>query len=155
MGVALQAVFREMVTHYEEKELAYFAGFFDGEGNIDIIYIKKTKAHPYEQYRLSVCVSQKDPKILYYYKKLFNGRVYPLKSGTYQWYVYGPKAYNFLRLMEHYLRIKRKECAKAIEFQKLVRKHGGKMNPTPPSLLVKQSKLHQEFRNINNKRKSK
>lgn len=150
--VPLQSVFEEMTPHYEEKELAYLAGFFDGEGNIDILHQKKSIVHPYEQYRLRVSVTQKHPEILYEYKSMFDGKVYLLKSGGYQWYAYGLKASNFLRFMGPYLRIKRKECVKAIEFQQKVRNHGGKMNPTPLSLLAKQSKLHQEFRHINVKR---
>lgn len=153
MNVHSQLDLKEISPHYEEKELAYFAGFFDGEGNINIQHQNKTKNHDYEQYYLRVCVSQKDPKILHVFKTMFNGNVPPSKKGDNQWVVYSQNASDFLKIIKPYLRLKQEECLIAIRFQKLVRIHHGKMTPTPQSLLEKQAQLYKELRLVKYKRK--
>lgn len=145
--MAEQLDFRAMAIHYEERELAYLAGFFDGEGNIDIAHAKRTASHPSEQYSLNVIVSQKDLTMLKAYK-IFGGSIYHDSQDCYQWHIHGYKASHFLKAILPYLRLKKDQAVKAIEFQKLVRPPRGHISPISPSLLTKQAKLYQEFRLI-------
>ena len=76
-----QMAFEAIQDYPEEKELIYLAAFFDAEGNVAILHTKPTKAHPYEQYALTVSVVQKEPGILDSYK-VFGGSVYYNKRGN-------------------------------------------------------------------------
>lgn len=76
--------------------LAYFAGFFDGEG---CIYL--STSGPKDQYlRVEVSMSQKDPAVLYHAARLFGGSVYKgTNAAASQWKIHGSKAIDFLGIM--------------------------------------------------------
>jgi hypothetical protein len=93
-----QLAFESMAVRYPKKDLAYFAGFFDGEGNVDIYLQKNTEAHPYEQYRLRVSATEKRPKVLDDLKKVFGGQVYLLHQSNCSSGMFMPrKLLHFLR----------------------------------------------------------
>lgn len=146
-----QLVFGNIDNSLQKEELIYLAAFFDGEGNVSILYTKTTIAHPYEQYSLMVSVTQKDKGILESYKP-FGGSIYYNKRGKgfYQWHIHGVKAVKFLKAILPYLRLKTKQAQKGIEFQDLIRHQRGKgMPPISPSLLAKQAEAYKEFKQLN------
>ena len=95
----------------DEATLAYFAGFFDGEGSVGL-YDTRHRKQP--QFRVSLCNNIVTPLELV--KELFGGsirkRVRPYKtkvSINFEWYVHGHNAEEFLEAIRPYLMVKAKQ----------------------------------------------
>ena len=93
--------------------LSYLAGFFDGEGCISILkYTKKTQKNP--AYFLQAQIGQKYGSTLDWVKETFGGNVYKKRDQT--WIVTNFKAYEFIKLLEPYLKYKKPQAQLAIKF---------------------------------------
>lgn len=97
----------------DNVEVAYAAGFIDGEG---CIYIAK------ERYELRFSISQTNPIPLYRIQDLFGGKIgnYKKRIGTnkpiYELKLTGRRAYNALKILRPYLIVKADESDLAIEY---------------------------------------
>lgn len=86
----------------DEMELAYFAGFFDGEGHVGI-YTR----------RYAMIVTNADPRPLRRLEEVWGGRVLlkprdPIgHQDIYQWAAYGHKSRPFLEAILPYTKVKR------------------------------------------------
>ena len=104
-----------------EEMLAYFAGFFDGEGCVVICKSKGNKGTPW--YKLQVSTYQKSPEVLYDMKDAFGGSVCRISNRGfigYQWAASSKQAANFLRRVYPYLRVKKEQVKVALEFADFV-----------------------------------
>ena len=83
----------------DEKDVAYVAGFFDGEGCACIC----------GNHSVKVAISQKLPQVLYWIKGLFGGNVH-LESrgqGAARWCLYNKEdMLNFFKVIRPFLRVK-------------------------------------------------
>lgn len=106
--------------------LAYTAGFFDGEGSINILTRKRKDWNT--EYSLSVAIGQKDGKTLDWIKDNFGGNVYLVKrDGTFYWSCGGGRnAEKFLRSIYPFLQYKKPQAELAFEF------YSGRKNRTNP-----------------------
>ena len=99
---------------------AWIAGFFDGEGCINIgRQFPGNRATP--RFILNVRVSNTAQPSVEVFQKVFGGRVYRLArkswhSICFQWYIYGEAAAQFLRIIYPYLVVKREQAELALEF---------------------------------------
>lgn len=97
-------------------ELAYLAGFFDGEGCIRI----KKAYNRSKACWITVQISNADRLVLERYEKLFGGSVFTRGHSTnFQMYMYessSTEAVDFLKSMIGYLRGKRKQAEYALWF---------------------------------------
>ena len=84
-------------------DVAWAAGLFEGEGSM----VRTSPNRPSDGCEVA-CVSQKDPEILYRFKRLFGGNVYP-DGGLYRWNVSGPRARGFLYTMFKFMSRRRKD----------------------------------------------
>jgi hypothetical protein len=95
-------------------DIAYAAGFFDGEGHISI---RKHTRDASLNFRVSA--SQNDPQPLYWLQTLFGGNIYRQhsrkKSYAYVWVVSGEQAYKFLEAVLPFLMVKDAEAKEACE----------------------------------------
>lgn len=105
-----QALFDAMT----EKNAAYFAGFFDGEGCI----------HIDNKHRLSITVSNTNERVIEMFSTIIGGTV-KIRSrrnskqrDITRWAVSGQRAMMFLEKMLPYLVVKREEAELAISYQK-------------------------------------
>jgi len=105
------------MANIKPEEIAYIAGFFDGEGSI---YISKSK----KQYFLTVSVVNANLYVLEFIRKLLHiGKVSrnPDKNmkhrKVYRLRLYSNDAKNFLEIVLPYLRVKTEQAKLAIEFQ--------------------------------------
>lgn len=109
-----------------ETQLAYLAGFLDGEGNIRI---PTTKSNPGGYLRISA--TQVDPAPLEMLQRRFGGYVYRrVREGTRpdgfhrqdisDWVLTGPRAAAALLAVMPYLVVKREAARLAVEFAGLV-----------------------------------
>lgn len=100
--------------------LAYFAGFFDGEGTI--VLNRGFSHHGRPKYTLSVKVANTDPEIIYEMKTIWGGSVHlKIKERThhkqaYFWNVGCTNARKFLRDVMPYLKLKKKQAIIALRF---------------------------------------
>jgi len=100
-------------------DLKYAAGFFDGEGCIQIATPKKQK----NTYYVYVRVNNTNLNALEFMRRLFGGSVFAQPrtnlawSPTWGWVVCSRKAEAFLRAVLPYLVIKKRQAEKAIELQ--------------------------------------
>jgi len=101
-----------------KDDLAYYAGFFDGEGSIMITH--RTKKH---YHTLEIRITNTNYQVLKQFEDCFGGGVYKGSvinwryKPRWQWCISASKALAFLKLIYPYLRLKKKEAETAIEFQ--------------------------------------
>ncbi len=113
-----------------EEQLAYTAGFIDGEGSIQIRNKKNRHQH---SVRMEVKNTNLD--VLMYLKNLFGGsiqcRIYQNKNHkqAYSWTLSNLSAVNFLKSILPFLRIKKSQAELAIEFQSTVIGRGRRKIP--------------------------
>lgn len=97
------------------EELAYIAGFFDGEGYIGIVKSQGL--------RLLVSVTNTKGWILYWLKGMFGGSVCkgqrpsPNQKPIYVWTIVSREAVIFLTAIQPYLRLKDEQAGLGLEFQ--------------------------------------
>lgn len=104
--------------------VAYAAGFFDGEGSIDIRYETRLAANgkTYERFYLRVCVVQVDRAPLDKLAAMWGGSVSKRSAGKcHTWAVTTASASAFLADVTPHLIVKRKEAELAIQFQATMR----------------------------------
>lgn len=114
-----------------DERLAYFAGFFDGEGNIQV-------AHHGRSYFLRISATQVDPTPLRMLQERFGGYLYmrPRKRGTdgynrqpiWDWIHTGPRAASILRALLPYLVVKAAAAELGLQFQASKRPDGGPLS---------------------------
>ena len=68
-------------TMYTERDAAYFAGFFDGEGSVSIEFSHSNKLGK-QLYHLRLCVTNTDRSILEYLQERFGGSISAKASHT-------------------------------------------------------------------------
>lgn len=107
-----------------EEEKAYIAGFFDGEGHVNVSNVDGAKG-----FRLAckVAISQKRPAVLQWLHTVFGGSLYKEtkktsnitgyvpKGGNWVWSLhgkFGPRI--FLKLIVPYIRVKKEEVETAL-----------------------------------------
>lgn len=141
----------------KKTEIAYLAGFFDGEGCVAIGKQKKSDDRN-PTYALRVSISSSNVWIVHKIQFAFGGSIY-VKLRTkghnldcWQWCVSGPKAMEFLKFILPYLHLKKPQAEIAIQFQKVRRGRGyqGKLTDAERAiveaqyLVVKNMKRDQE-----------
>lgn len=95
--------------------LAYTAGFFDGEGSINLL--KRNRKHWNPEYILMVAMGQKDGATLDWIVDNFGGNVYLVKrDGSYYWACSNKKAYKFLKELLPLLQYKKPQAELALRF---------------------------------------
>lgn len=101
-------------------DLAYLAGFFDGEGCISI---GKHRNNGKDFYELHILVAQKSRWILEWFKFNFEGKIFKHKkpegrqSEWFTWQVAAVKAASALKVLLPYLKLKKAEAELALKFQ--------------------------------------
>lgn len=95
--------------------IAYTAGFFDGEGSINIM-TRKREGWSIE-HQLWVSIGQKDGHTLDWLKDNFGGNVYLVKrDGSFFWSASNKNAYNFLKRIISFLQYKKPQAELALKF---------------------------------------
>lgn len=89
-------------------ELAYLAGFFDGEGSISMQLAQG------KYLRIEVACSQNTVDVLWMYVRAFKGNVYESQR-CYQWKTYGAQAVSFLQTILPFLIVKRLDAEETIQ----------------------------------------
>lgn len=100
-----------------KTDIAYIAGFFDGEGCISIAMSK----------HIRISISQKFPGVLHYIKNLLGyGKVVPTyKNRAYQFKIYGRDNYKkFIQTILPFSKVKKEQLKVGLELLALLGKPG-------------------------------
>lgn len=96
-------------------DLSYFAGFFDGEGSINIT--TRQRKHFSVEHSMSISIGQKDGATLDWIKENVGGRIYIVKrDNTYFWTASNREAERILKLLLPYLQYKKPQAETALSF---------------------------------------
>ncbi len=97
-------------------EIAYIAGFFDGEG---CVRIKKSNQGG-NSYHIIAHITNTDELVLGIVQNLFGGNTRVQEKGknktVYNWYITSSEANDFLKTIEPFLNIKQEQAMLAIDF---------------------------------------
>jgi len=104
------------------SKYAYTAAFIDGEGCIYIpVRIRKDRQSP--SYTLRVSVSQKDGKVIDWLRGNCGGFIHQRKDGIYSWIIQERKAYELLKKIRPFMKVKERQADLAIRlYDKYTRK---------------------------------
>jgi len=146
--------------NFNKLDLAYAAGFFDGEGSVLIDRGKQTK-NPYCGFRLEVKISSTSEEIIKCFKETFGaGTIEVRKKYTsggkdyWSWIVAGNRAAEFLELIYPYLKVKSEDAEIGILFQDSVDRYSSS-NQIPAPEIEYRKKLIWKLRNLPHRRKAK
>lgn len=140
----------------KKTDLAYVAGFVDGEGCICIPARHwKTKSSPGY---LRLLVVNTDRRPLVFIRKVMGGNIYsggkarPRRKPCFRWQVDRVKAIEALQLLLPYFHAKKERAVLAMRFQKLQLSKGRKRwARTPHSLVCKLEVLRDRIKLLNKK----
>lgn len=97
------------------NDLSYIAGFFDGEGSINLLTRKRKNWNT--EYQLTVAIGQKDGATLDWIKDKFGGNVYLVKrDNSFYWACSNRKAKLFLEQLLPYLQYKKPQAELALTY---------------------------------------
>jgi len=104
-----------------DAPLAYLAGFFDGEGSVQIVKRIARRRHS-PHYSLVISCSNAHPKVVEMFRSAFGGSVISSKRNdnshiSYMWRVYGQGAASVLESLQPYLVVKAQRVKLAVDFQ--------------------------------------
>lgn len=121
----------------EDLDMAYLAGFFDGEGHVGI-YERSDKQNG-GSFRLEVGVTQCDPRPLYRFQEYFGGAVRlarPQKGTVKDLHVWRLSTLDekekFLSAMDQWCRVKSSQVGLALEFIGVLRSKDRKSRSLEP-----------------------
>lgn len=139
-----------------ETDLAYSAGFFDGEGSISI-YLQERRWH-----KLHISIGNTDRPVLQAIHALLGGSLWngsreiPGHRPMYFWGATDCNAKRILELLLPHLHVKRAQAELAIKFQTMKSTHvryrggpGGGSNPVSPEEWAARETIRQRIKSLN------
>lgn len=108
-------------TCLTEKQLAYLAGLFDGEGSVGIYEFKKRNQNSNWQFKLEI--ANTDWRIMQWLENTVGGKVHKKSTGEkhwkqgYCWHLQGNNAETFCNLIKNYTIIKKDQIEACLYFR--------------------------------------
>ena len=107
----------------DKEKLAYWAGFFDGEGHVELAFTNRKPYSRRGRYMFGVWINQwtKAPDVLFDELSKNFGGVPKLQKKTpnnVRWQIAGPNGRQFLEALLPYLRKKKRQAQLGIEMQR-------------------------------------
>lgn len=133
------------------EELAYWAGFFDGEGHVELAHTNPSRYNRYGKYMFQVWLDQWTDSPDVYFSQLldtFGGRVIAHKGvgNVYRWYIGGEDGRRFLETLLPYLRDKKRTAELGIELQKRMQPgRGGRRTQLEESEVLARDTILKEY----------
>lgn len=143
----------------DEKQIAYFAGLFDGEGWVRFATVNQGKWRKSPSFMLTVGINNCHPKPLILLQQEFGGKFYcnerysknPKHRTLYQWTIFSHKAFIFLAMIKPHLIIKLDEVNVAFElFGHIYKNKGvwGYHKPIPQEVIAYRESLVQKLSDL-------
>jgi len=132
------------------SDLAYIAGFFDGEGYVAISKHDKTKKWNQLGFTLIVVIGQVNPFPLIFIRQFFGGHLRREnakgnKRAIWMWTISSKTAYDFLQEIYPYLKVKKDECNLAFQFQNTIGNSFAKLTDETIEL---RTKMYEEMKKL-------
>jgi hypothetical protein len=127
---------------YKDVDLAWAAGFLDGEG---CIHLSERKRKNKLEHELRLCASQVGDAPILRLKKLFSGNIRYGKEDVSTWEVSNLKAIQILKLLKPYFVVKNKQVALALKYENL---HIGKGGALTKKVINKRIKLTKKLKQL-------
>jgi intein/homing endonuclease len=139
--------------------MKYYAGIFDGEGNVGIVKSHSKDPNRHYYYTLRAAVTNKSKVLLRRLREEFRGGIYPKgkNSDVFRWDTWSNDALSFLETVYPYLLIKSNAVWIAICFQRYIQiqgRRGGEGRGFLPYELEVRESAYQVMRKINKRSKS-
>lgn len=135
----------------DEREAAYAAGIFDGEGHVGIAVTKNGRGEPY--HRLMLNITNTNVEIIHWLFERWDGCIHNPRyfaqenwRTAHRWTVSDGRAARFLQDVLPYLIIKREQAVLGIEFQRTKGKGG--FGSKPPDLGAREE-LRKQISSLN------
>jgi len=135
-------------------DLAYIAGFFDGEGCISLCKVKDDSYRRNYNYMLAIHVSNTKLEILEMLHREFGGHFQRIKNKTtpngkeiYVWALTRRIATRFIKAIYPYLRMKRRQAELALEYRKLINPYGN--HSFDPENWKKRDAIYHKLKTLN------
>lgn len=123
--------------------LSYLAGFFDGEGSINIT--TRNRKHYAIEHTLTIAIGQKDGKTLDWIKDMVGGNISLVKRDkSYFWYCSNRKAYEVLKTLIPYLKYKKPQAVLALRFYD--DREDTRRKPVPQKELDRRENIRQQLK---------
>jgi LAGLIDADG endonuclease len=143
------------VNTLSDTDLAYLAGFFDGEGSI---YIRKNYSpnHPNPYYDIHIDCTNTDKETLVWIQqttgigKLRDRPKQKPNKDAYEWYLATSQMKEFLKAILPFLKIKKVRAEITLEFLELEIFQGSRI---PENILIQREVIYQEMKEFNKKGK--
>lgn len=133
------------------SQLAYVAGFIDGEGCFTIgVSNGKTSVNPH--HHVALVVTNTNEQVINFLRETFQVGSINTRAAKknhkqcWNWIVYGKNAVSIAEQLMPYLIVKRRAAELIIELQQTKNKF---VKPLPPEVLAKREALRQELNAIN------
>lgn len=139
---------------YKDTDLAWIAGFFDGEGCVCIYRSKEapSQLRPNGRGRhvLNLTLTQNNKEILDWVASVFGGRVRSYRENIcYRWYLCGrDKQRAFLYAVLPYLKLKKRQAELALEYLDTVLDAKQGYSPTPNDVLEIRQHILEEVKGL-------
>lgn len=129
-------------------DLAWIAGFFDGEGTVTICRPGNRMRGGRKSYSMSASVVQANYEILAMLKESFGGYLFEVKGRyLWRWSVHSFYAVNFLKTVVPFLRLKKTQAELAILFQMDKRRMGRRK--LPPERIAFEEDIRRQISGLN------
>lgn len=138
-------------------DLAYAAGFVDGEGYVSVKRAGYLREGWSRHYRLYISVANTNPLVIDWFKAKFGGsikratkRENPTHKPCYSWIISAKSGALFLKLITPYLIIKKTQAELCLTFQTTIRKDLGTTR-LPAEILEQREQFYQDVKLLNKK----
>lgn len=143
---------KSFINSLSSEELAYIAGFFDGEGCVVISKRKPYRDKKYTSYNLVTNISNTDKDVVDYIHSVIGGSIRENKKGKRYRVCYAnvfssEQSYQLLKYLLPYLKVRRKQAELAIKFQEVV--NSSKNWKLTKEELYERDKIRQEIVELN------
>lgn len=132
----------------KDTDIAWSAGFFDGEGWLVI----QKRGGKYKSHYLRIGIAHVAPEPLYEMQRLYGGnirkdsKVYGNRKPRHVWTLSCSKAANAVMQMQPYLHNKNEVCRLGLEFQKTMLEKGAKV---PEEVVILRENYKQSIKKAN------
>lgn len=127
---------------FNKLDLAWAAGFLDGEG---CIHLSERNRKNKLEHELRLCASQVGEEPIIKLKKLFKGNVRYGEEDVVTWEVSNLQAISILKLLLPYFVVKTKQAKVALKYEKL---HIGKGGNLTSEIIKKRTKLTKQLKKL-------